>query len=390
MYEYNILIESVKTDIKNEDLKSLQTNVTRLPLEKLKQNTLDKLLTIFIAQCNEFNSKNSLQIIFDTLYQIIPIESGQLDHITRVFTLSNLTTDQLKMIVDVYPNKSLIYYFNHLINYDSSPLVVIAAKNLELIFKDVDGDIWRYLYNLSITNGTNNMVMQDFLATKVKETSVEIIKPTYNINIYDKIPYEDELFNNIKKIINVDFELPSNDKAIELLKSFYSDINNIYYLQLNDEDKKLLLTPIILSQQRLEATYDLKTFNIYGPVNILPDQDLSGDDICSILGCRLLTCNEYNRTLQDDDSDIENVGKYGEDGITADWFTGTCDYCLNQIPYKHWAVRRPLKTGGFTQCYCSWNCVRADTKSSQEEVMTLIDLFEEQMNELGIQDRLYR
>src|SRR5439155_15687826 len=114
------------------------------------------------------------------------------------------------------------------------------------------------------------------------------------------------------------------------------------------------------------------------------------DDICSKMGCRMLTCNEYNEHDEfGDDIDIYSEADL-DNQQKSDWFTGSCAFCLNQIPYKHWAVRRPLATSGFTSCYCSIDCIKADTKSSQESVMTLINLFEEQLNLIGIQDRLYK
>lgn len=370
--DYYVLIESIKTDICNEDLLSLETNLTRLPLEKINQHALDKLLFGLVTQCHEYHSINSLKTILNVLYKIIPIETGQLDHLTRLMSLE-FKLDVLKLIVNTFPEKTITYYFNHLINYDSSPLVMIAAKNLEQIFGTVDVDIWRYLYNLTIALN-HNTIMQDFLSTKVKETSAMIKKPVWIINDYDDVPYEEQIL--IKPNATF-YKLPSNEEAMTLLSQFYDqDFGD--YLNGDEEIKRQLLDPVMLSQQRMAQTYDLPYFKVYGPVNITLHQDLSGDDICSQIGCRLLTCSEYH------DFNIDN-----KDIDKTKWFTGACDYCFNQIPFKHWAVRRPLATSGFIGCYCSWDCVRADTKSSQQSVQRLINIFEQQMMTIGIQDRLY-
>jgi hypothetical protein len=368
--DYYVLIESIKVDINNNDLTSLEVNLTRLPLEKMNQKSLDKLLTILITQCNEYKSIISLQTILTVLYQIIPVETGQLDHLTRLFTLE-LQREVFKLIIDAYPDKTMTYYFNYLIQYDSSPIVMIAAKNLEQAYGLIDGDIWRYLYNLTFIYN-DNPIMKDFLSTKVKETSAMIKKPDYIINDYNHVPLEADI------LIQPEFkpyQLPPTNAVLKLLSQFYNnDYNNNNYINADDETKRQILDPVMLSNQRLDETYNINYFKVYGPVNITLTQDLSGDDICSILGCRMLTCHEYHENTEDIDK--------------TKWFTGACDYCFNQIPYKHWAVRRPLVTGGFLGCYCTWDCIRADTKSSQKGVQKLINIFEQQMISIGIQDRL--
>jgi hypothetical protein len=169
MEEYKILIDIIKQFIINEELDLLKINLERLPLEKLNQVTLDNLLSLFINQCEEYNCKNAIKIIFNVIYDLLPIESGQLDHLTRIFTDVIISNDALKMVALTYKDtKPIEYYFIHLIHWDANPITLIAAKNLDLIFNTTYNN-WKYLYDISLNRLNPNILIQEFIMEKLKE-----------------------------------------------------------------------------------------------------------------------------------------------------------------------------------------------------------------------------
>ena len=147
---------------------------------------------------------------------------------------------------------------------------------------------------------------------------------------------------------------------------------------------------------------DADLFRIFGPVHPYPDDD-------------------YSTLVNDDDQPDENKIYGGarmfldmrreadeDTGIALeDWFTGSCGSCSQRIRYKHYAVRQPVLNGGWTGCFCSWDCVQGFVESTiypyreegdepeeqKENVLVanlaLIQFMSNQMDALGIADRDY-
>src|SRR5437016_12050677 len=83
--EYQILLESLKQEIENNTSQVTSSLILKFPLEKLNQATLDDFLVTIVNHSSEYNSRKSLKTIFKIVYQLLPIEAGQLDHLTRLF-----------------------------------------------------------------------------------------------------------------------------------------------------------------------------------------------------------------------------------------------------------------------------------------------------------------
>lgn len=139
---------------------------------------------------------------------------------------------------------------------------------------------------------------------------------------------------------------------------------------------------------------DRDVFRVYGPVNPYLDTDFSnlrndeGElDVNLIFGgARMFT-----------DMALEYEP---ETSVPLDdWFTGYCLQCSKRIRAYHYAVREPIIQGGWRGCYCSWDCirefVRLDTEQDPDTYnmyviqMALIKEMEDNINEIGIEDRDY-
>ena len=159
------------------------------------------------------------------------------------------------------------------------------------------------------------------------------------------------------------------------------------------DEKQIIEAAYMRALARYQLNFDDNVFKQLGPSNVQMGENLLIDDQCHEYGgCRMLICVEYEPQYLNDDS----VDSFEEDYQTnafdkTEWFTGACDVCLNKIKYAHYAVRLPLWRGGWLGCYCSWDCVRS-TLNLPNEIVTaeLIDVYEQQLQTIGIQDRRYR
>lgn len=378
MEEYKEVLVLIKKAINTNNLEGLALHLELLPLEMFSQHVLDQFISFFLNNTIEYNNKDAIKVFFDKLYELLPIEVGQLDHITRIFGDPSIDNEALLMVIQIY-KQPINYYINILINWNPDPLTVVAARKLAFLYKNTDNSMWRYLFDTTYDILYPNVLLQDYLIEMVKVDSLKVIRPNWIINEYDTIPYEDELFNLIKEPPLL-YDLPDDDFAKELINN--EDLYN-KYVNANDEEKNSIIEPFMLSALRNYLLLDDdKYVKIYGPENTLFNTDLSGNDICSKIGCRMLTCNEFH-----EDVDIFEEDYYEK---VPDWFTGVCDYCFNTIRKRHYACRYPFKNGGFCGCYCSWECVRDDTDANKYIELKLIDIFEEAVNKIGIQDRVYR
>jgi hypothetical protein len=191
-------------------------------------------------------------------------------------------------------------------------------------------------------------------------------QPEHKYDIYSIA----ELFKGNKELTNLLVE----NKVMVL-----NNVNNIDSIQ--SSVKEFIITSFFNS---FTNNTDLNRW--YGPSNPM----LFGINIYDSVhfnclqygGCRMFLCNH--------DSKDEN-------GNIKDWFNGNCDMCMNKIEKYYQAVRRPLLTGGWSGCFCCFDCVRKfyvsviHYETSDTEYYNtyeyLIEYFENSISVNGIQDR---
>lgn len=301
----------------NTDLNIDWVNITQLEL--------DAQLLSWVTKCVKYNNRDALKLIFETLYDKLPIERGQLDHLSR-FYCQEIDNDILIFVsTTLKPNVSELYLY--LIDYDGLPMTMIGAKNLDIIFNP-NIKLWRRLYEAAVENeekkGYTNKQLKYYIETKLRELLPYKSKPKYII--------------------------PTN-----------LDCKQLHDIEL-DFDKSMVLNPKmnkheLLKKIRLSMIFDDELFKRFGPSNTSLDEDLTDNHICTIYGGhRMFLCNEFEDVYVDDEIvDNDNVNY---DKITSKWFTGSCDTCFKPIRHSHYAVRVPIVSGGWIGCYCSWKCVK--------------------------------
>src|SRR5206468_4124315 len=104
----------------------------------------DLLLAHFI---NLAKSEEIIKTIFKIWYDYLEVERSQLDHLTRLLTDITVSANALQLVAKTFDDKPGEYYFEHLIEYDSLPMTMIAAKNIEKLFPVID---WEHLFIRSI------------------------------------------------------------------------------------------------------------------------------------------------------------------------------------------------------------------------------------------------
>lgn len=382
MNPYDILINIIKQTIEDEDLIALEINLMRLPFEKLNQTTCDQLLSKFINHCVEYANQKSIKTIFDVWYKMLSVDVGQLDHLTRLFTDITVSDEALLLVSITYTDENPIeYYMTKLIDYDSSPRTIIAAKRLDRLF-ETTYHTWSYLLEVSneteIRKGYTNFLIEEFILNKLIEKGKTVDSPPWIINDYDYLPKNDSLVVDIKipkaSLDQLLIDLSDTDEEMEKIENHYRRLSKI--------DQKIYLDKYAKQKYRLSLNDDETLFKFYGPSNTEIFADLTGDDICSQYGCRMLTCNHMDAPYLDGEEN-DNF-----DVQISDWFTGSCEQCLKPIKYKHYACRKPLFNGSWMGCYCSWACVE-DKLVFAEVERKLVNIYKEQLMTIGIQDRYY-
>jgi hypothetical protein len=126
---------------------------------------------------------------------------------------------------------------------------------------------------------------------------------------------------------------------------FVNEVNEVKMKQ-DLESADLTEASKVIFYSRYDPTEIGKYF---GPINKFENEILDGKYECAKYGgCRMLLCNHYNR--YDDDLDVEDP--------MPEWFTDNCDYCNLKIKHKTHAVRVPMKMGGWSGTFCSFNCIQ--------------------------------
>lgn len=353
-------LNNIKVEIENDN-SNLTVFLMKFPWVELNQQVFMELLTHLVNITVPFGSVNALKSIIHFLYTNGFGDTGQLDFLTDLFCQDAIASETLFFIAkSLSDDYQVEYYFDHLINYDSAPKTLIAAKNLENIFQPSE-DTWIYLYDKAVSReisiGITNYLIKDFLMSKLPDALKPAQKPSWIIDHHDGLLTESQLLQkiNLENNMEADFSLELREK--------FGPVNAIRYMR----------------------QYNIDLFRIYGPVNIQLTDDLT-TGVCSKLGgCRMLKCTELEDIIINDEEVDDFDAHYQE--YPRYWFTGSCDTCHKKIKKSHYAVRRPVVTGSFIGCYCSWDCVLLTIEPDEAIERILVDTFKKNLETYGIYER---
>jgi len=370
--------------IKDDNLVGLQKVLNVLPLDKLGDFS-DKLLSNYLSVCAAYDRKEAVKIILKNWKAVYPPEE-KMQILSRLFLIDQINIETLSYVVLNNETFTYVELMDDLIEFDSSPQIITACQKADKIFGLQPYETYKIVQEHAYEIGNDNVY--DYATDKMEETAPYAPFPVW-IN-GEPLVTEKELMNiTIDQAIN---KLPSDKEAVELLTKGLSHLGisvgelekakEFLLLKLSTstkEQKREMLKPVMENETNLDLTKNRTLFRIFGPANPLVDQDLTLDTPSSKYG----GCRMFITDLFDYDEEFDYV---------RDWYSGSCEQCHLKIKYRWYALRKPRPMGGWTGCFCSWKCVRESVFWDGDEPNLLqhelINIFEKEMTDTGIQDRL--
>lgn len=381
-----LIIKMTVDSIKNDNVNNLKKFLGVMPLKKLKRQA-NTLLALFLGTASEYGRLEAANIILNEWRDIFPFDN--VEPISQLFTINQIDISTLAYVVLNNKDYTYIELMDDLIIQDNSEEIITACSKADKIFGPQSYEVYKIVKDHADEMG--NWRVSDYAVASMEEVAPFKSKPDWVKNYTDKdlVP-ESQLYD--VKTGDINFSLPSDEKAVELLTEGLSQmgmaVNNeleakqyLYEVLKNSTDaqKRELLRPVIENQIRYQMGGDEWLFRVFGPANPLVNQDLTQPGPSNKYGgCRMFLCDVFD---YDDEFDY-----------VADWFTGSCETCHLRIKHRWYAVRKPRPHGGWSGCYCSWDCTRKSIFENEQEpdLLTheLINIFEKEINEIGIQDRI--
>jgi len=403
MSKSQLVLQMAIANIKNDDISGLSKILKIMPLNKLRDtNTYYTLLANFLGVCAGYDRPDAVRVILEAWKQTYDDE--KIEFLSTLFMVNEIDLPTLSYVVLLHKDFTYVELMDDLTEEDNSPAVLSACSKADKIFGPQPYETYQIVKKHA--DELENWVVSDYVTANIEEVAPYQVKPAWvkNYTKGELVP-ESELYNvntgdiNIKYGLDVNLEynktyitLPSNPEIVELLTEGLSQLGlttndegkmKEYLLSVletsTEEEKRKLIQPVIDNQIEQQLGGDKWLFQIFGPANPLVDQDLTLPGKSNKYGgCRMFLTDVF-----DYDEEFDYV---------ADWFTGACETCHLRIKHRWYAVRKPRPHGGWKGVFCGFACVRNSIFENEEEpdLLTheLINIFEEQINEIGIQDRL--
>lgn len=380
--------------ITNQDLELLQDLLQKFPIQTLDIERSNLLLAQLLDACKNYNRTEACRIIVARWEETYP--NQDIDFFTTLFQNTLLDKDTYAFLAKSFPEYSILSVISDLARGDSSENLLRVLDNVFYAFGEQSPerlDIMRIE-----ADSTGNFVLYNYLTNKLLPFQEEVEKPEWVKNFRKSLPTSQELEEEADEILTKAAEegkeTRKEDYSVETLVDYLTNGMAREGLSFeNIEEGRLALRGLIphLSQEelnsllggRVEETFikgnlsllqeNLELFRILGPsnpqINAGVEDFLNGQD-------RMFTCSIYDYDEEEDEF--------------FPWFTGNCLTCMKRIPYYWYALRLPQASGGWSGCYCSFNCAREGLLN--EEIpripnIAILDLVEAKILEKGIQER---
>lgn len=381
-------------------------------IKKNDKNTNKQVLTAYISKLNRYQMTELLENICDIIYEekynssqieclLEPFDEDEdIDKVIITICREFLTEkEKIKYIVENYQNLSDIIYMLILLfeerkmsNYQTVAENLLYCYDYNLTNRDIDILLSKLEEYDSYTRDSDTSDISCYLKNKRMFDRESYEKPYWvslqegeNIALLAKVPLGnsedgevDVKFDKlIKSYSNFFYQMiPKNEKTGE-----ESTIFSIEDLPENIKKSIQVFLNASTDSDSIESGVKIGApERVWGPKNSILGKDcVSGPDgkgPCRMLQCECLDLDE-----------AENNEVYQNEGEIS-WFTGKCDSCGKHILDASHALRFPHKDGGWTGCYCSFDCMISDPPTNlRKEESILISIMKTTIDKYGIMDR---
>ena len=388
-----LVLNVVAKSIINGNNQILAAVLGRMPLSSLPVEMSDTLLNAFLSIAAQHNQPSAIEPILKAWEQVYPtLENASF--YSKMFLKPVFNVVMLKFLAINLTGQAFQTVIDDLISYDASENLTYA---LERVF-DVYGKQTRLrLQNMSSSaESRGNLLVYGFLQEKMEETNEFAPIPNWVKNFTGSVGLPKESQTKPPKYVPPKYQVLNPEDAVNLILTNFSsfgqtfdqdeldrikDVFRAEYMTTNVFGRAEMLRESLDMLTLADLQTDIQLFRILGPVCLFlhpsPEQLEFG-------GSRMFLATEFD--YDEDD---------GDDNVPADWFDGHCEHCHLRIRRRWHAVRRPMESGGWKGCFCSFLCCRKDLYDVETQmgfeniaVRTMIDAIEEQMKDIGIQDRV--
>ena len=384
-------------------------------LENIKKNdkeTNKEVLTAYISKISRFRVSELLENICDIIYEkkynsseieavLEPFDEDEdIDKVIITICREFLTgKEQIKYIVQNYQNSSDIIYMLVLLfeerrmsNYQTVAENLLYCYDYDLTNEDIDILLSKLEEYDSYSRDTDTDDIGCYLKNKRSFDRQNYKAPYWvslqsgeNIGLLTSVPLgnsedgeEDIKFDKlIKSYSNFFYQMiPKKEKTGE-----ESTIFSIEDLSPNIKKSIQVFLNASTESESVESGVNIGNSNrVWGPKNSILGKDCvsgpEGKGPCRMLQCECLDLDED-----------ENNEVYQNEGEIS-WFKGKCDGCGKHILDASHALRFPHRDGGWTGCYCSFDCMMSDPPVRlQKEENILIGIMKTTIDKYGIMDR---
>lgn len=387
------LISIIMTEIGNGQANKVVNGLKELPIGAIDRKNSDKLLVMLLVQAWKYGRAELVPVILDA-WQVVYPKEERIPFYVQLALIQLLDIEILSFVyIHGLSSRGVSYFgiMTDMINnheYD----VGIACDRITKAYGKIRYDMLITLQQIASVE--ENAIIINFLNEKIRKRTPYKDIPTWVLDFRQKANGQvtpTKLLPTFEQTQylppDIKITLPSDYTLIDLYrrKLLESDLslNNftVRLSKMTTDEKTMIFKPVLERLAYADRQRSTVLFRLYGPAMLSMDPTL---DELRYGGKRMFI------SITNPEIDIDGNVEVG------DWFTGSCDMCLLKIERRWHSVRKPLSSGGWRGCYCSWKCVRDGLITPvkfdglpEADILTrsLVDQIEGEMKIIGIQDR---
>lgn len=423
------ILDLILPSISNHNHEELREYLNILPILRMKVDSSNEWLRIICLQSFDEDNGPALGMAIKYWSDNNPEEEIR-PILIEIFRMGGFPNKFYTFLINQYPGLNFSHFIYKLNNFAPDGETIMAAQRIHKVFGPQSLEVLENLLD-DLRCGLEEdltVVINEFLKELIAEYNSKnvaprpdwIIAPPFYIN--DQLPTNQDLDNWAIEIYkNLHMEGQINTHSVDL---FAEGLINLYTEMINNSTKGVFsmsthINPSLVEDpqkaksimleklkdmnledlgkkiddvKELELSLRLEFTCLYGPSFLGTDarklDSLNADPCVRFGGCRMFLCWEYENLDSDGEEIIEDIEE--EDRYyLIDWFTGNCDTCGAIIQQKHYALRMPELVGGYSGCYCSFECLRFQIPEKNGQRVENFEKMETVVRKFGIYDRIW-